>query len=137
MAGKSDNSGDFEIETDPKQVAKFIGFGLGAMMMLGVVVVGAVYLASPVSRIDKGYDEATAPGGWPSVMSLLAAVASGGKIGAYDMDQAMKCVDKSMSSAVSSFKSMKSGSSDLEHISPSRQMQMNRDMKEACQRKGR
>lgn len=121
---------DFGMETSPKKLIKFIAFGLGGLMMLGVVGAGAVYMTSPVAR--HGQESMTA--GMPSMLSFLAALGSRGKMGAHDFDKAMSCVNSSMDAT---FSSMKNFGSDLEHVSPSRRMQMNAEIKEKCGRIGR
>lgn len=121
---------DFGVETSPKQLIKFVAFGLGGLATLGAVAAVMVYMTSPVAR--HGQESMTA--GLPSMMSLFAAIGSGGKLKAHDFDNAMNCVEKSMGSTFSSMKNFGSG---LEHVSPSRRMQINAEIKEKCGRIGR
>lgn len=117
---------DFGLETSPKKLIKFIAFGLGGLVMLGAVGATAVYMTSPVTR--QGQETA---GRMPTVLGIMTAIASGGRMGVYDFDRTMNCAYKSLDVAMSSMQDM---TSDLETISPSRRMQMERQAKESCER---
>ena len=78
---------DFEIESDPARVRKFVAVGFGSIMTIALVCAGLLYVSKGSGMTSAGQEEA----GWrmPSLMGIMVSAQSGGRVNPNQWDNMM------------------------------------------------